>query len=88
MSFTESFYLATKGGGSFFGKVGSCEAGYEFDAVVIDDYSAVPHPQPLTLAERLECAVYLGLDRDCILTKYVRGTKTYDKLGGIDSASD
>ena len=33
----EVFYLATKGGGSFFGKVGSFETGYEFDALVIKD---------------------------------------------------
>lgn len=75
LSFAESFYLATKGGGTFFGNVGSFEAGYEFDAVVIDD-SIVPHPQRLTLPERLERAVYLGLDRDGILAKYVRGRVT------------
>ena len=28
----EAFYMATIGGGSFFGKVGSFEKGYEFDA--------------------------------------------------------
>ena len=31
----EAFYLATKGGGQFFGKVGSFEDGFEFDAVCI-----------------------------------------------------
>lgn len=76
LSFVESFYLATKGGGSFFGNVGSFESGYEFDAVVIDD-SSVPHPQTLSLPERLERAVYLGLDRDDIIAKYARGTKIY-----------
>lgn len=30
----EAFYLATVGGGSFFGKVGSFEEGYEFDALI------------------------------------------------------
>ena len=75
LSFPESFYLATKGGGAFFGKVGSFEAGYEFDAVVLDDAGA-PHPQPLTPAERLERAVYLGLDRDGIRAKYVKWKKT------------
>ena len=76
LSFVESFYLATKGGGSFFGNVGSFESGYEFDAVVIDD-SSVPHPQTLSLPERLERAIYLGLDRDGIIAKYARGTKIY-----------
>ena len=70
--FSEAFYLATKGGGSFFGKVGSFEEGYEFDAVVMDD-SALPHPQTLNLAERMERAVYLGLDEKNITAKYVAG---------------
>ena len=74
LSFSESFYLATKGGGSFFGRVGSFEAGFEFDAVVLDD-SLLPHPQPLTLRERVERAVYLGLDRDGIREKFIRGEK-------------
>ena len=70
--FSEAFYLATKGGGKFFGNVGSFEDGYEFDAVVIDD-SILPHPQPLTLAERMERAVYLGLDASGIVAKFVSG---------------
>ena len=72
--FSEAFYLATKGGGSFFGKVGSFEEGYEFDAVVMDD-SILAHPQPLTLAERMERAVYLGLDEKNITAKYAAGQK-------------
>ena len=74
LSFSEGFYLATKGGGSFFGKVGSFEPGYEFDALVIDD-SIAPTPMDLSLEDRLERAVYLGLDRDGIRAKYVRGEK-------------
>ena len=72
LSFPESFYLATKGGGSFFGKVGSFEPGFEFDAIVLDD-SIVKHPYPMTLEERLERAAYLELDRKGIRAKYVRG---------------
>ena len=70
--FPEAFYLATRGGGAFFGKVGSFEEGYEFDAVILDD-SVLPHPQPLTLAERMERAVYLGLDEKNITAKFVAG---------------
>ena len=70
--FSEAFYLATKGGGAFFGKVGSFEDGYEFDAVVLDD-SVLAHPQSLNLAERMERAVYLGLDEKKITAKYVSG---------------
>ena len=72
--FSEAFYLATKGGGKFFGKVGSFEEGYEFDAVVLDD-SVLAHPQELTLAERMERAVYLGLDEKSVSHKFVAGTK-------------
>lgn len=72
--FSEAFYLATKGGGAFFGNVGSFEEGYEFDAVVMDD-SVLVHPQNLTLAERMERAVYLGLDDKKIIAKYVAGKK-------------
>ena len=72
--FSEAFYLATKGGGEFFGKVGSFEQGYEFDAVVMDD-SVLPHPQTLNLAERTERAVYLGLDEKNVTAKYIAGRK-------------
>ena len=72
--FSEAFYLATKGGGAFFGNVGSFEEGYEFDAVVLDD-SVLPHPQDLNLAERMERAVYLGLDNKKVTAKYVAGKK-------------
>lgn len=72
--FPEAFYMATKGGGEFFGEVGSFEAGYEFDAVVLDDACLV-HPQPLTVRQRLERAVYLGLDTKGITAKYVQGVQ-------------
>ena len=72
--FSEAFYLATKGGGAFFGKVGSFEEGYEFDAVVLDD-SVLVHPQSLNLAERMERAVYLCLDEKKIMAKFVAGKK-------------
>lgn len=71
----EAFYLGTKGGGSFFGKVGSFEEGYEFDAVVLDD-SELKHPQPLTLMERLERMVYLSDERH-IAAKYAAGGQIF-----------
>ena len=74
--FSEAFYLATRGGGAFFGKVGSFDSGYEFDAVVMDD-SVLPHPQSLNLAERMERAVYLGLDEKNITAKFVAGRKIF-----------
>ena len=72
--FSEAFYLATRGGGAFFGKVGGFDEGYEFDAVVMDD-GVLSHPQSLALAERLERAVYLGLDEKNITAKFVAGRK-------------
>lgn len=71
LSAEEVFYMATKGGGEFFGKVGSFEPGYEFDAVVLDD-SRLKHPQPLDIRSRLERMIYLADDRE-IHAKYVKG---------------
>lgn len=71
LTLSEAFYLATKGGGAFFGRVGSLEAGYEADAVVLDD-SGLPHPQELTVRERVERALYLS--GECrVIQKYVAG---------------
>ena len=72
--YADEMFSATKGGGAFFGKVGSFDLGYEFDAVVMDD-SVIPHPQSLNLAERMERAVYLGLDEKNITAKFVAGRK-------------
>jgi guanine deaminase len=71
----EVFYLATKGGGEFFGKVGSFEAGYEMDVVVLDD-TRLAHPQTLTVKERLERMIYFSDDRE-IIAKYVQGRKLF-----------
>lgn len=71
LKFTEAFYLATKGGGSFFGKVGSFEKGYEFDALVIDD-SSLSDINDLTIEERVQKFVYIGDDRN-IIERYVQG---------------
>ncbi len=74
ISFDEAFFMATLGGGEFFGKVGSFERGYEFDAIVLDD-SVLPHPQMLSLHQRLERSVYLGLDEKGLKAKFVAGNK-------------
>ena len=66
--------MATKGGGEFFGKVGSFEEGYEFDAVVLDD-SSIVFPNELTIRGRIERAIYLSLDLVGITEKYVSGRK-------------
>lgn len=71
LTIEEVFYMATKGGGEFFGKAGSFESGYEFDAVVLDDVRLV-HPQPMDTRSRLERMIYLGDERE-VRAKYVRG---------------
>ncbi len=71
----EAFYMASKGGGAFFGKVGSFEPGYELDAVVLDD-SRLKHPQELTLDKRFERLIYMADDRE-IYAKYVRGSQLF-----------
>lgn len=74
LTLPEALYLATKGGGEFFGKVGSFEPGYEFDAIVMDD-STLPTTRRCTLTERLERVVWLsdGLP----LAKYVAGRRLF-----------
>ena len=73
LSINEAFYLGTAGGGSFFGKVGSFDKGYEFDAVVIDD-SEISTTNPLTLDERLARIIYYS--EKCLLqAKFVRGNE-------------
>ena len=75
LSLEEAFYLATMGGGAFFGKTGSFLEDYEFDAVILND-DQLPCPHSLTPLERLERLIYLGDDR-CITGKYVSGNKIF-----------
>ncbi|MCQ2342842.1 MAG: amidohydrolase family protein [Paludibacteraceae bacterium] len=67
---SEAFYLATKAGGAFFGKVGCFEPGYEFDALLIDD--GYLNYDNYTLQQRMERYIYLGDDRD-IRRRFCRG---------------
>jgi guanine deaminase len=71
LTLSEAFYLATKGGGSFWGGVGSFEPGFEMSAVVIDD-KALNSLNRFNLEERLERIVYLSTDQQ-IVAKYVNG---------------
>jgi len=71
LNVTEAFYMGTKGGGAFFGKVGSFEKGYCFDALVIDDGSLGTRER-MTLPQRLERIIYLADERN-IKAKYTDG---------------
>ena len=74
--FSEEFSAAFGCKIKCFRKVGSFEEGFEFDAVILDD-SVLPHPQELNLAERMERAVYLGLDEKDVAAKFVAGRKIF-----------
>lgn len=75
LTLSEAFYMATKGGGSFFGKVGSFEKDYDFDALILDDHNL--NPKSYSLIERLERFIYIGDDRN-IIHRYVRGEEISD----------
>ena len=70
LTLSEVFWIATKSAGSFFGRVGSFEPSYEFDALVIDD--AVLYPSEYSLQHRLERFIYVGDDRQ-IAHRFCRG---------------
>lgn len=74
LTLPEALYMATKGGGAFFGKVGSFEPGYAFDAVVVDD-SDLPTTHTCTLEERLERFVYLSDGQP--FAKYAAGRRLF-----------
>lgn len=77
LTLPEIFWIATKSAGSFFGKVGSFEPGYEFDALVIDD--DVLYPDEYSLVHRLERYIYLGDDRQ-IVHRFCRGREIAEPL--------
>ena len=72
LTLSEAFYLATKSGGSFFGKVGSFEKGYDFDALVVDD--SYLNFDNYTLLQRIERFIYIGDDRD-IRVRFCKGQR-------------
>ena len=74
LAMEEVFYLATKGGGSFFGKAGSFEEGYELDALVLDD-KGIRSTRTLGTKERLERCIYLAEEGKRLAGKYAAGKK-------------
>ena len=75
LSFEDVFYLATLGGGQFFGKIGTFLPDYEFDAVVLDD-SDIHSIRTLTLKERMERLIY-ETEKVKVIGKYVNGTMLF-----------
>lgn len=74
LTIPEAFYLGTKGGGQFFGRLGSFEPGNELDALVIDDSSLAVELDELSLEERMERIIHLADDRN-IAARYVAGVR-------------
>ena len=67
----EAFYAATKGGGSFFGKVGSFEPGFFLDALVVDDTEVLSFNR-YSLEDRADKLLYCADDRN-IVKRFLRG---------------
>jgi len=73
ITFSEAFYMATKGGGSYFGKVGSFEKDYEFDMVVVKpDLLSVD--RGINTLGQLQRFVYSAGD-DMIVASYAKGKR-------------
>jgi len=77
LTVAEAFYLATRGGGAFFGQTGAFAADYALDALVIDDGPV--NTDDFTLTERLCRAIYL-LDEQSLIAKYVDGEEILQRL--------
>lgn len=72
LTLAEVFYMGTKGGGSFFGKVGSFEVGYSCDVLVIEN--SLEDGEGKSLVERLQEFIYTG-DVSNIVARYIAGRK-------------
>ena len=70
----EAFYLATRGGGAYFGRVGAFEQGFDFDAVVVDDRRERDGDDDMP--RRFERMIYRARTRD-VRAKYVAGRRVY-----------
>lgn len=71
VNYIEAFYLATAGGGAFFGECGSFAPGSTADYLVIDD-KCWPASDRINLEERLQQFLYLG-GADQISVRCMRG---------------
>ena len=74
LTLTETFYMATNLGGTFFGKVGVFEKDYEFDALVLDE-SLINNVRKYDEKERLERFIYSKETK--IESKWIRGNKIF-----------
>lgn len=80
LKLSEAFYLATKGGGNFFGNTGSFEAGYTLDALIINEDDQLLKNE-LTPLARLQRYLYSG-DNSSIIARYLEGKKLQYNVSG------
>lgn len=74
LNIKQALYIATLGGGKFFGKVGSFEKDYEFDAIVLDESKIkTVLMDKLSIIERFERFVYRPCDK--VIAKFIAGKK-------------
>ncbi len=73
LSLENGFYMATRGGGQFFGNLGDFKAGRIADFLVIDD-SGLADSHQRDFKERLQRFIYCGDDRQ-ITARFVAGKK-------------
>jgi guanine deaminase len=73
LSFSEAFYMATKGGGKYFGHVGSFEKGYELDMLVIKP-DKLSVSRGVNTLEQLQRFIYSG-QNDMIIASYCKGKR-------------
>ena len=78
LTFEEVFFMATLGGGKYFGSVGTFKEGYEFDAIVVDD-SKMYSMRDMSIRERIERMCYNDADA-LIKDKFVKGKKVYTRV--------
>ena len=71
LTFAEAFYMATMGGGKFFGKVGSFLPDYEADVIVVPEKFTALRRE--SLIERLEQTIYLSGGEINLRAKFVAG---------------
>jgi guanine deaminase len=76
LTVAEAFYLATIGGGKFFGKVGSFDEGYEADILVLDD-SNIRTTRDFDAVQRVERYCYLAEEGGKIVAKFVAGNQLF-----------
>lgn len=74
LTLSEAFYMATKSGGSFFGKTGSFEEGYQGDFLVVETDSLMAYGEKRSALERLEKFIYVGSSAN-ITERYLQGRK-------------